>query len=596
MDLSTHIEQLKAFLAEEDILQHRETVKQIDISFKAYKKSLEKAEKETSTEEETSASASDSAKALGDTQNEEAQAEAANAEIVAEAVVKPAVDSALIEELDNLINTYKSKRDALLQQKKETEKANYEAKKKVIEDFRDLIQNEEHIGKAFERIKQIREDWKAVGEVPRDKYHDLQNEYSKLSETFNYNIGIYKELKEHDLKTNFSLKNQIVHQINDLKKEKDIKVVETELNKLRNEWDEIGGTYKDKWEIIKEKYWEAVRTCYDKINAHYEDQRKIQAENLAAKQALIPKLEAAVAKTPENVKEWKAVTDAVLAIQKEWKGIGFSSRKETKPVWENFRAICNKFFDAKQQFFEKKKGNDSVNRDKKQILIDKANELKTSKDWRNTTEEMIKLQKQWKKIGHAGQHAEHKLWKAFRGACDEFFNAKDSHYKELESAFAENVGKKETFIKDLASIELPASVEEALEKIKSIGQEFAALGDIPSSQHKKINGAYNKALQEKVNQLDLPDSDKSGLLFRAKIQGMKDAGDDRGIADLRRDLQKSKRKIEDEINKQENNLGFFNISKGAEGLLAGVKSQIENNKKDIEKINEKIKIINILTR
>ncbi len=577
MDLSTHIEQLKGFLGAEDILKHREDVKQIDISFKAYKASLEKAEDETESKEGEAVEAEETAKET-------------------ETVVETQVDTALIEELDQLINTYKSKRDELLKQKKETEKANYEAKKKVIEDFRDLIQNEEHIGKAFERIKQIREDWKAIGDVSRDKYLELQNEYGKLSETFNYNIGIYKELKEHDLKTNFSLKNQIVHKINDLKKEKDIKVVEKELNRLRNEWDEIGGTYKDKWEIIKEKYWEGVRACYDKINAHYEDQRKVQAENLAAKQALIPKLEAAVAKMPENVKEWKSTTDAVLAIQKEWKGIGFSSRKETKPVWENFRAICNRFFDAKQRFFEQKKDKDSVQRDKKQALVDKANELKTSKDWRNTTEEMIKLQKQWKKIGHAGPHAEHKLWKAFRAACDEFFNAKDGHYKELESAFAENVDKKEAFIKDLASVELPASADEALEKIKSIGQEFAALGDIPSSQQKKVNGAYNKALQDKVNQLDLPEADKKSLLFRAKIQGMKDAGDDRGIADLRRDLQKAKRKIEDEINKQENNLGFFNISKGAEGLLAGVKSKIEDDKKEIEKINSKIKIINIISR
>ena len=498
--------------------------------------------------------------------------------------------------LQTLIKTFKEKYTAEKQLKDQEEKNNLDAKKKILEEYRDLIQNEENLGRAFERIKVIRENWRAVGPLPRKHQQEIQNEYSKLSETFNYNISIYKELKEHDLKKNFSLKNQIVHEVEALKKEKNVKTLEKELTRLRDEWDEIGGTYKDKWEIIKEKYWASVRDIYDLINAHYEDQRKIQAENLTKKQALLEKLKPIAESQPENLKSWKSTTDKILNLQKEWKSIGFSAKKETKPVWEEFRSACNDFFDRKKAFFSVKMADANKNKEAKLALIAKASEIKLSKDWKEASHQLILLQKDWKKIGHAGPKDENKLWKQFRTACDEFFNAKNEHYTALESEFENNIKKKEDFIKSISKLDFPSDSKELLNRIREIGTEFSEIGSVPQTHAARINTAYNKALQSKINELPLSNEDKPGLLFKAKVLGMKDAGDTRGLDDLKSKLKKELNKLNDEITKAENNMGFFNISKGSEGLLADVNNRIAKQKKEVEVLKQQIKTINLASK
>lgn len=579
MDISASIEELKTILSSEDILGSEKRIKEIRKQLKDFESSLKVEESDSEKEEVEETASSD------ETKSEDVQVEPV-----------PAIDPGLLESINTLLNHCKSKIDELKKAKQASEKANLDAKKKVLEEFRDLIQNEENIKNAFDRIKQIREDWKAIGDIPRDKYQDIQNEYSKLSETFSYNIGIYKELKEHDLKTNFSLKNQVVHKITDLSKINDIKTVEKELSNLRNEWDEIGGTYKDKWEIIKEKYWEAVRSTYDRINAHYQDQKKIQAENLEAKKAVLAKAKELEFDGVDSVKVWKLLTDKVLGLQKEWKKIGFSPRKETQVVWNEFRGVCNAFFDSKQAYYDKKISKDNVNKDRKAELVEKANQLKDSKDWRETTQAIINLQKQWKKIGHAGPHAENKLWKDFRGACDHFFNAKDAHYSKLEDVFKENLKAKEAFIAKIPSIEFPADVDGFLAKLSEVGEEFNKLGDTPSKKTKQLMDAYSKAIQEQVNKLDIPEEEKEHLLFKSKVESVSDAGDERVISDMKNAIRRDIQRLEEDIRKKETNLGFFNVSKGAESLLAGVTKEIEEDKKKVEQLKNKLKIINVALR
>ena len=582
MNLNDILSQLQEILKTEDLLTKTSDVKDLKDAFDAHLASKKAVEQTKAAEQEQ------------EEETEPAQKkETESAEVITESADK---DEQLIKDIREAFSTFKSKKDAILKEKNEEEKTNLDAKKQLLNDLRSLIQNEESLKVAFEKIKGIRDKWKEVGNIPRDAYADIQNEYSKLNETFNYNINIYKELKEHDLKRNFSLKNQIVHQIADLKSIKDIRTVEKELARLRNEWDEIGGTYKDKWEIIKEKYWENVKLAYKRIGEHYEDKRKEHAENLIAKKALLPKLKEINALEHKSVKEWQKSTDKIKAVQEEWKKIGFSPRKDTQPVWEEFRAICNDFFDKKQAFFADVKDDYTENKNKKSVLIEKANALKDSKDWRDTSRALVQLQKEWKKIGHAGPRAEHKLWKEFRGACDHFFNAKESHYKELESVFDENVKKKEDFIKGLEAEVLGDSTDAVLSKLSEIGKQYNALGEIPSDKRKAINSKYHKTIQDKINGLKIDDTEKPNLLFRAKIQSMADANDEDGLVREKQRLRRDLKKTEEELNQIENNLGFFSISKGSEGLMADVNSRIENEKLKKESLLEKIKIVNIALR
>ena len=585
MELNAHLARLKEILEDEEFYTHKQEVANIQSAAKQARTALTEAsdeEEETETAEEVAP----------ETVTEEAPEEEGVLAVAEVEIVE--LPEELIE-LESLVATYFERFKAHTEKIREQEKDNLEAKRKILDEFRDLIQNEENLGRAFERIKKIREDWKTIGEVPRKEYEQVQNEYSKLSETFNYNINIYKELKEHDLKRNFSLKNQVVHQVSELANIKDIRTVERELNRLRNEWDEIGGTYKDKWEIIKEKYWAAVRAAYDRINLHYQDLRKVHGENLETKKGLLEKLKTVAAETPESNKDWKRMTDAILAIQADWKAAGFSPRKDTQPIWEEFRAICNTFFDGKKAYFSQKKEVDNVNRDKKRALIDKVNELKTSKDWRNTSKQIIQIQKDWKKVGHAGPHAEHKLWKEFRGACDEFFNARDNHHKELESVFDENLAKRKAFIADIPNKPFPSTAEEALEVLSQWSSEYAGLGDIPNNKTKGLAQEYQQAVQAHINTLDIPDSDKKNLVFRGKIAAMKGANP-AALQEEKRRLQNDVRKLEEEINRSENNLAFFSVSKGSEGFLADAKSKIDQQKLQVDRLKERIKIINVASR
>src|SRR5690606_8913564 len=278
------------------------------------------------------------------------------------------------------------------------------------------------------------------------------------------------------------------------------------------------------------------------------------------------KLQKIAEREMKTVKDWQKSTEQIKAIQEEWKTMGFSPRKDTQPVWEEFRAICTAFFNSKQEYFAEVKDEYSDNRDKKLELINKANEHKESKDWRNTSQAFVKLQKEWKKVGHAGPRNEHKLWKDFRSACDQFFNAKDAYYKNLESAFEENVKKKETFIKELEKQSLGEDPETVLQKIAEIGETFNAIGDVPSEKQRDLSQKYQKAIQKKINDLNIDDDDKPNILFKSKIQTWIDANDEDALYKEKQRLKRDLKKTEEELIQIENNLGFFANSKGADKL------------------------------
>ena len=487
--------------------------------------------------------------------------------------------------------SYKRKKKDYYAFIKMEEEKNLILKKEIIADFTKLIENEENLGKLFGKIKEIRERWNIIGAIPQDKHNKIQTEYSKLSEEFSYNIDIYKELKENDLKKNYSLKNQIIHQAKALLKEKKIKEVETSLRKLQNEWDEIGPTFKEHWEKLKTEYWTTVKELYAKIKSHYTDQKKFQKENLVKKLALIEKVKEIVSKEALEHKEWDKLTKELLEIQKEWKNIGQVPKDSNQKVWNDFRGLFDTFFDAKSTFYAARNDVFDKKKELKAKLIEKAEELSKSTDWKNSADALKKLQEDWKKIGHAGQHAEQKLWKSFRSKCDAFFRNREEHFKKMDIENEDNLKLKEALIEKIKAYKHKADPKEVIIDLKKFSTEFGEIGNVPFKKKDAIYKAFKNAIDAHYNNLKMDDAEKEKILFEAKLDSLKASGNAERL--FQQEKEKIRNKINDivkEVANYENNLGFFANSKGAEALLKGVNENIEKGKNEIDKLKRRLKL------
>jgi len=487
--------------------------------------------------------------------------------------------------------SYKKKKKDYYTFIKMEEEKNLILKKEIIADFTKLIENEKNLGKLFGTIKEIRERWNIIGAIPQDKHNKIQAEYSKLSEEFSYNIDIYKELKENDLKKNYSLKNQIIHRAKALLEEKKIKEVEKSLRKLQNEWDEVGPTFKEHWEKLKEEYWSTVKELYAKIKSHYTNQKEFQKDNLVKKLALIEKVKEIVSKEALEHKEWDKLTKELLEIQKEWKNIGQVPKESNQKVWNDFRGLFDTFFDAKSTFYAARNDVFDKKKELKAKLIEKAEELSKSTDWKNSADALKKLQEDWKKIGHAGQHAEQKLWKSFRSKCDAFFTNREEHFKKMDADNENNLKQKEALIEKIIAYKHKADPKEVITDLKTFSTEFAEIGNVPFKKKDAIYKAFKNAIDAHYNNLKMDDAEKEKILFEAKLDSLKVSGNAERL--FQQEKEKIRNKINDivkEVANYENNLGFFANSKGAETLLKGVNENIEKGKNEIDKLKRRLKL------
>lgn len=487
-----------------------------------------------------------------------------------------------------LLQAYRDKRVAWVKAQKEALQANYAAKQDLIQELQNLIKEEENIGKAYTRIKEIHERWKEIGEVPKDRAHDLHVIYNKLNEDFYYNINIYKELREHDLKRNQGEKEALIKELEAIAELKSIKETDARLREVQTKWDEIGPTFKEQWAELKESYWTKVRALHKKIRDFYHERNEAREQHLKSKQELVERTKAIVEALPSERKDWEKATKAVLDIQKEWKGIGFASRKENEKIWQEFRGLCDTFFNAKKAFYGEMKEEFTEKREAKNALVEKAIALKDSTDWQETTHLLINLQKEWKKIGFAGPRHDNKLWRKFRGACDHFFTRKENHAKEQEKELVENLKVKEELLKKIEAHQPDKDQDKAVQELEALTKEFNATGAVPKAQHDKIFKAFRKAMDKHYNDLGLGDKQEE-MMFNARLEQIKGAPNAEKLYDRERyNIKKEIKHLKDEIRQYENNLGFFGNSKGAEKLIKEVTDKIDRYKSKVATLESKL--------
>lgn len=496
------------------------------------------------------------------------------------------------QEFYDIYRVFQLKRKDAADLKKAQQEENLRKKRALIGRLEALVKNEENIGAAFASYKEIHEEWKNTGDIPRDKRAEVQHDYSQLLETFFYQVKIYRELKEHDLHRNEQLKLELIDKLKALAEVNSIKETESQIKLLQNEWEEIGPVSDDKWEEIKTQYWEAVRAIYNKINVHYEARRGQLAENIEKKNALVSQAKELIQGTQgfKHSKEWEDRTADLLKIQEEWKTIGFGPKKENEEVWHEFRAVCDAFFADKKAFYDSLREESKVFVDAKKALIEKAKELKDSTDWKTTSDQLIRLQKEWKKIGHAGQRMEQRLWKEFRGACDVFFNNRQAHFAEKDKENEANLVLKNEIIAEINAYQPGADKQQVLKDLKEFSAKFSAIGHVPMKQKDSVYNAFKTALDKHYDQIKLEGKEKENMLFQAKLDTIKaspDAG--RLMQKEKGDIRRQIDKLNQEILQYENNLGFFGNSKGADSLKKEVEQKINVHRRKIDELKQKLK-------
>jgi hypothetical protein len=498
----------------------------------------------------------------------------------------------LKEDFYSIYGPFKEKRKALIESIKKEEEENLRLKRNLINQLKEVIADEEHIGAAFAKHKEINEKWKAVGDIPRDKRHDIQQDYSRLLEDFFYNMNIYKQIKDYDFQKNYDAKKKIIADLKQLEKVEKVKDVESKLKSLQNAWEDIGPTKQELWEELKDDYWSTVKGLYDRIRAHYDERREKMKENIALKKELITKAESILSQERDDVKAWNNQTKEVIALQKEWKSIGFGPKKENDAVWKTFRGLCDQFFDEKSDFFKDVHEEFDAVADKKEELIKKVTELKDSTNWKDTTHKIIGIQKDWKKLGNAGQKNENRLWKQFRAACDYFFDAKKAHFAAKDEEFIKNLDSKKELIAEIEAFKLPKEKEKAIEALTSFAEQFSAIGFVPSKSKDEVFKAYQKALDKHYNALNLEGEEKVAVMFEARLNTIKGSGNAEQLFEKEKQAIRAEiDKVKQDIIQFENNLGFFANSKGANALKDQVEKNIEEEKEKINMLKAKLKMI-----
>jgi hypothetical protein len=471
------------------------------------------------------------------------------------------------------------------------EKKNLELKRAVIADLKELIDNEENIGKSFERFKDLQDRWREIGSVPSDAVKDLQATYKLEIDRFYYNITINKELKEYDLAKNLEIRLQLVSKLEDLRTEEKIKDVELILAAAKEQWEECGPVRKEDYPALRERYFGALRDLHKRIQDHYNDQKEGNAANLEAKQALLAEVVAMVEQCGDSLQKFNKATERIEEIKTAWNAIGPVDKKLNAKVWKDFKEAQDAFYTAKKALLGESREVFKNHRSAKQDLIAKANALKDSTDWKETTEELKRLQQQWKAIGSAGQRDENKLWNSFREACDAFFTNKKNFFDTLDDRQADNLKAKEEMLKVLDSTTLTGSKDEMLAAIKALNQQWSSIGHVPKNDMARMDDAHRKVLDKLYAQVKMDRSQTDTHRLKDKLERVSlEKGGSQQVDRELRNLQQKLKEKESELFNYENNLAFFANAKKDNPLLAAALKNIESLKVEVDELRKKLKV------
>lgn len=494
--------------------------------------------------------------------------------------------------IKEFLAVYKEKRAALLAEEERQKEANYALKLQLIEQLKNLSESQEDFNKLYNDFKDIQQRWKEVKDVPQEHVNELWKSYQLYSEKFYDIIKINNQFRDYDFRKNLELKTVLCETVEKLQNESDVVSAFHQLQKLHQQWREIGPVAKE----LREDLWARFKAASTIINKrhqeHFEGLKAKEEENLKEKTAICEEIEGIDFSVLKSFKDWEEKSKEVIALQAKWKTIGFAPKKSNVKIFERFRTACDAYFNRKGEFYKDIKAEMEKNLELKKALCEKVEALKDSTDWKNTTDKMIALQKEWKTIGSVARKHSDAVWKRFISACDYFFEQKNKNVSSQKSVEQANLVAKKELIQKIHAIE-ETDHDEAVSALKGYMAEWNAIGHVPFKEKDKIYKEYHEAVDAQFDRLKVDMNDRKMQTYRSSLNDM--GNSERGKGKLygeREKLMRMYERMKNELQTYENNIGFLSVSsKGGGGLLKEMERKIEKLKSEMELTIKKIDAI-----
>ncbi len=470
---------------------------------------------------------------------------------------------------------------------------NFRAKEAMLEQLHQLIEDEETKGITdIDKLRSIQQLWKETGAVPPAHRNEQWQKYHFLIDKFYDNLRINRELKELDLSKNLVGKVELCEKAEELLLESSIKKAIETLNLLHEHWKQIGPVPREQKDSIWERFKAASDKVYDKRKNYFQTLDTERESNFIKKTALCEKVEALLETPAKEHQGWQKLSEQVEALQAEWKTIGFAPKATNSVVWRRFKQACDLFFTAKNLFYRTIRQEQIENLQAKEALCVQAESFMESEDWKATTETIIRLQKEWKKIGAVNRKASDKVWQRFRKACDLFFERKNQHFGGQDARHEENLKLKIALIEKIEAFVGSGNQKTDLDALKDFQREWLEIGFIPLKDKKDINDRYRNALNKHFDELKISVQEKTKLNFQQKLETIKSGKDgDRGLRKEQFQIQTRISHLTNDILLWQNNMEFFAKSKNADMLRKEIEQKIERARSEMAQLKEKLLLL-----
>ena len=502
-------------------------------------------------------------------------------------VVAPDMDE---ETFKAEMGVVKEKRQKLFQQQEEEKLENLKKKQAIIEKIKSMVTSPEEANRKYQDFKQLQQEWKEIKLVPAEKANELWRNYQLYVEQYYDLLKLNSEAREYDFKKNLEVKTRLCEAAEKLDQEPDVISAFHQLQKLHQEFRETGPVAKELREEIWARFKAASTVINKKHQQHFESIRSKEEENLAKKTELCEKVEAIAQEENKGAGDWEKHTKQIIDIQAQWKTIGFAPQKMNVKIFERFRAACDDFFAKKAEYFKTLKAKFAENAAKKQKLVEQAQALQDSTDWKSTSDKLIALQKEWKTIGMVPKKLGDQLWNDFLAACNKFFEARNAANAGTRSAERENLARKRDIIAQLKTLAEEAG-DDLQEKVQQLVDEYQGVGHVPFKEKDKLYAEYHAVLDKLYKDLNISISRRRLDSFKSNLKQMADKGAN-ALDNERARLMRRYEALKQEIQTYENNLGFLNASsKKGNSLIDEMNRKVQKLKDDCELVKQKIKAI-----
>ena len=484
----------------------------------------------------------------------------------------------------------KEKRAKLFQKQEEERANNLKHREEIIEKIKNMATSPEEANKSFNAFKQLQQEWKEIGAVPPEKANETWKTYQLYVEQFYDLLNLNREAREYDFKKNLEQKTRLCEEAEKLAEETDIISAFHQLQELHAQYRETGPVAKDLRDEIWTRFKNASTVINKKHQQHFEELRAREEENLTKKTALCEKVEAIAQEENKGTADWEKHSQEIIAIQQEWKTIGFAPQKMNVKIFERFRTACDDFFGRKAEYFKEIKKRFAENAEKKRVLVEKAKALADSTDWKSTSDKIIALQKEWKTIGTVPKKLGDRLWNDFLAACNQFFEARNAANAGSRNEEHANLDKKRDIIAKLKAM-IEDAGDDVQAKVQALIDEYNTVGHVPYKDKDKVYKEYHEVLDKVYDTLHIKQARRRLDNFKNNLRNVAKRGED-AVDNERARLMRRYEQLKQEVTTYENNLGFLNIaSKKGNSLVEEMNRKVQKLKDEVQLVFDKIKAI-----